>query len=309
MPGNDQGGIRGQGGAKQPPHFYNEVRRAKRGLRKFVSQIFMGTFVLRRLVLSIPVLLGILAVTFALGHLIPGDPCRALLGEKANPQVCADFIQRYGLNKPLPDQFLLYIENFLHGDLGNSFRFGRPVTTLLVERLPVTLELAVCALLFATVVGIFLGIVSAYRRNSSIDVVTMLIANVGVSMPVFWLGLMLSFLFSVLLKDSIFVLPPSGRLSPGADYPAFYQAWNLATSEASASGVLVFLGRLNFLNAILTLNVEQFVDAFRHMILPAIAVGTIPLSIIARITRSSVLEVLNQDYVRTARPKGLNESQ
>lgn len=267
----------------------------------------MGTFVLRRVVLSIPVLLGILAVTFALGHMIPGDPCRALLGEKANPQVCDEFIQRYGLNKPLPDQFLLYIQNFLRGDLGQSFRFGRPVTQLLVERLPITLELAVCALIFATVLGIILGIVSAYRRNSSIDLITMLIANVGVSMPVFWLGLMLSFLFSVLLKGSILALPPSGRLTAGADYPAFYQTWNLVPSEATASGFLVFLSRLNFLNALLTLNFEQFFDAFRHMILPAVAVGTIPLSIIARITRSSVLEVLNQDYVRTARAKGLSE--
>src|SRR5258708_22603490 len=114
MPGNDQGGIRGQGGAKQPPHFYNKVRRVKRGLREFVSQIFMGTFVLRRLVLSIPVLVGILAVTFSLGHLIPGDPCRALLVEKSTPQVSDAFIVRSGLDKPPPEQFLLYIQHFLH---------------------------------------------------------------------------------------------------------------------------------------------------------------------------------------------------
>jgi peptide/nickel transport system permease protein len=195
----------------------------------------------------------------------------------------------------------------LHGDLGNSVRFGRPVVTLLIERLPTTIELAFCALIFAIVVGVPLGIISAYRHNTPIDVGTMLIANVGVSMPVFWLGLMLAFIFSVLLKDTVLALPPSGRLTPGADYPAFFQAWKFAASEDTANGLLVFLSRFNFLNALLTLNAEAFLDTLRHMILPAVAVGTIPLSIIARITRSSVLEVLHEDYVRTARAKGLDE--
>jgi peptide/nickel transport system permease protein len=248
-----------------------------------------------------------LAVTFTLGRLIPGDPCTALFGEKANPQVCADFIERVGLNKPIATQFLIYVQNAVHGDLGDSIRYGRPVTTLLVERLPVTMELAFCALLIATLVGVPLGILSAYRHNSSIDVGTMVAANIGVSMPVFWLGLMLAFLFSVILKDTPLALPPSGRLTAGANYPAFYQAWNIAGSEDTAGGLLVFLSRLNFLNAVLTLNGQQFIDTLRHMILPAVAVGTIPLAIIARITRSSVLEVLSQDYVRTARAKGLPE--
>lgn len=267
----------------------------------------MGTLILRRIAFSIPVLLGILAVTFILARLIPGDPCRAVLGEKASQQVCDQFIARYGLDKPLPEQFAIYIDRFLHGDLGDSFRFGRPVTTLLVERLPITIELAICALIFATSIGIPLGIISAYRRNSVADIGSMLLANLGVSMPVFWLGLMLAFLFSVLLKDTFLVLPPSGRLTAGADYPTFYQMWHLAADEQTANGLLVFLGRFNFLNALLTLNGEQALDALRHMILPAVAVGTIPLAIIARITRSSVLEVLSQDYVRTARAKGLSE--
>src|SRR5579864_3743740 len=114
----------------------------------------MLTFILRRLVLSIPVLIGILIVTFALGRSIPGDPCTAMLGEKANPTLCAAFIQRYGLNKPLPEQFVIYVGNFLHGDLGNSFSFSQPVTTLLAERLPITFELAVCAVIFAISVGV-----------------------------------------------------------------------------------------------------------------------------------------------------------
>jgi peptide/nickel transport system permease protein len=246
----------------------------------------MSTFVLRRFVLAIPVLFGILAVTFALGRSIPGDPCRAMLGEKATQEACDRFIRRYGLDQPIPTQFVIYIGNVFNGDLGDSIRFGRTVTDLLVERLPVTAELAISALIFATIVGIPLGIISAYRYNSPVDVATMVGANVGVSMPVFWLGLMLAFFFGVLLKDTPFALPPSGRLTAGASYQPFYIAWGLASSPETASGLLIFLSRLNILNAILTLNGELFVDTIRHLILPAIAVGTIPLSIIARMTRS-----------------------
>ncbi len=267
----------------------------------------MLSFILRRLVLAIPVLIGILLVTFILGRSIPGDPCKAMLGEKATEEVCAPFIKRMGLDQPLFNQFVIYSTNFVRGDLGTSLRYGRPVTDLLVERLPVTLELAVTALFLAVVVGIPLGVISAYRYNSKLDVVTMIGANIGVSMPVFWLGLMLAFFFSVLLKDTPFVLPPSGRLDSGVSYTPFYIAWGLAESEKVASGLMIFLSRMNTLNSLLTLNGQQFLDAVRHLILPAVAVGTIPLSIIARMTRSSVLEVLGQDYVRTARAKGLAE--
>ncbi len=267
----------------------------------------MSTFILRRLILAIPVLFGILLVTFALGRSIPGDPCRAMLGEKATEEVCIPLIEKLGLNKSIPTQFVIYVGDIIHGDLGNSFRFGRPVTDLLVERLPVTMELAVVALLFAIVVGIPLGIISAYRYNSKLDVITMVGANIGVSMPVFWLGLMLAFIFSVLLKDTPFVLPPSGRLTAGANFAPFYVSWGLAASEQTASGLMIFISRLNIINSVLTLNGQQFLDAIRHLLLPAIAVGTIPLSIIARMTRSSVLETLGQDYVRTARAKGLSE--
>lgn len=267
----------------------------------------MATFVFRRLILAIPVLLGILIVTFALGRSIPGDPCRAMLGEKATQEACDRFIARYGLDQPIPAQFAIYIGNVIRGDLGDSLRFGRTVTELLVERLPVTIELAVAALFLATIAGIPLGIISAYRYNSPLDVATMIGANVGVSMPVFWLGLMLAFFFGVILKDTPFALPPSGRLTAGANYAPFYIAWGLASSEDTANGLLIFLSRLNILNAALTLNGELFIDAIRHLVLPAMAVGTIPLAIIARMTRSSVLETLNQDYVRTARAKGLTE--
>lgn len=266
----------------------------------------MIPFLLRRLVSSIPVLIGILAVTFVVARVIPGEPCTAIYGERATPAICEAFAIRYGLNLPLGEQFLVYINQFITGDLGDSIRYSVPVTDLIAQRLPVTLELGLVALLFATVVGIPLGVISAYRRNSAIDVGTMFIANIGVSMPVFWLGLMLAYIFAIGLRGTPFALPPSGELPAGYQYTPFYVAWGLAP-EDSASPVLVFLSGLKILNAVLTLNGDLLVNAMRYLILPAVTVGTIPMSIIARMTRSAVLETLGQDYVRTARSKGIRE--
>lgn len=255
----------------------------------------MSTFLLRRIIAAVPVLLGILLVTFVLARLIPGDPCRAVLGERATDAVCDAFIARNGLDQPITSQFLIYLGNVMRGDLGDSFRFSRPVSHLLAERLPITLELTVTALIFATIVGVPLGMISAYRHNSTLDVTTMIGANIGVSMPVFWLGLMLAYLFAVTLKDTPFALPPSNTLSPGANPTPFYVAWGLAESKATASNAMIFISNLNILNGLLTLNFEIVGDAIRHLILPAVTVGTIPLAIIARMTRSSLLEALNQD--------------
>ena len=267
----------------------------------------MLKFVLRRLTFSIPVLLGILAVTFVLARAIPGDPCLAVLGERATEEICEAFFRRNGLNEPLPVQFLVYMRNFAQGDLGDSLRFHRPVMELLVERLPTTVELGAFALLFAISLGVPLGVISAYRHKTALDVGTMIGANIGVSMPVFWLGLMLAYLFAVLLKDSPFALPPSGRLTPGSNPQPFFEVFGWVADGDEPLGIWIFLSRINTLNAVLTLNWELLRDAVRHLILPAVAVGTIPLAIIARMSRSSVLEVLNQDYVRTARAKGLRE--
>jgi peptide/nickel transport system permease protein len=155
-------------------------------------------------------------------------------------------------------------------------------------------------------VGIPLGIISAVRHNSAIDVITMIVANVGVSMPVFWLGLMLAYVFALLLKGTPLQLPPSGRLTAGLNVPAFYTVWGLQVSgQGVVYNLLDFISRLNTINAILIWRWDIFWDALRHLILPAIAVGTIPLALIARMTRSSMLDVLGQDYVRTARAKGL----
>jgi peptide/nickel transport system permease protein len=266
----------------------------------------MHRYIAHRLLLAVPVLLGILFVTFAIARLIPGDPCRAVLGEHATDAICNAFIARHGLDQPIPVQFVRYLGEVLQGDLGNSIRFNRPVTTLLVERLPLTVELSLSALLVALLVGIPLGIISAVRHNSAADVGTMVIANVGVSMPVFWLGLMLAYVFSILLKNTPFWLPPSGRLTSGLSLPPLYEAWGLDVSGVGRS-ILDFFSNLYLLNALITANPPALLDAVQHLILPALALGTIPMATIARITRSSMLEVLGQDYVRTARAKGLRQ--
>jgi peptide/nickel transport system permease protein len=268
----------------------------------------MFTYILRRLLSSIPVLLGILFVTFALARMIPGDPCRAILGEKATDMVCDEFIRRHGLDRPIPVQFAIYMGEILSGDFGVSFRYGKPVTDLMIERLPTTLELTLAAMTFSIVIGIPMGIISAVRHNSILDVITMLLANIGVSMPVFWLGLMLAYIFALLLKDTPFQLPPSGRLSPGLSPAPFYEVWGWTVTSKGLAGALEFFSRLNMFNAILTGRMDIFLDAVKHILLPAAAVGTIPLALIARMTRSSMLDVLGQDYVRTARAKGLPRS-
>lgn len=267
----------------------------------------MAAFLVRRLLSAIPVLLGILLVTFALARSIPGDPCRAVLGERATDEVCDAFIARYGLDQPIPNQFLIYLGNVARGDLGDSFRFSRPVSYLLAERLPVTIELTVTALIFAVSIGIPLGVISAYRHNSTIDVGTMMGANIGVSMPVFWLGLMLSYFFSVTLRDTIFALPPSGPFTPGFTPQPYYLAWGWVETRQAATLPMIFFSNFNILNGLLIGDFNVVGDAIRHLILPAMTVGTIPLAIIARMTRSSLLESLGQDYIRTARAKGLQE--
>lgn len=268
----------------------------------------MTTYILRRVLLSIPVLFGILFATFALGRLIPGDPCRAILGEKATKVVCDEFIHRHGLDKPILVQFGVYINEVAHGDFGRSFRFSKPVTALLIERLPITVELSFAALLVSILVGVPLGVISAIRHNTWVDVVTMLWANTGVSMPVFWLGLMLAYIFALALKGTPFQLPPSGRLSPGLITVPFYEVWHLKLTQDTATfTILNFLSRMNILNGILSSNFALVKDAIVHLILPALALGTIPMALIARMTRSAMLEVLGQDYIRTARAKGLRQ--
>jgi peptide/nickel transport system permease protein len=269
----------------------------------------MIQYSIRRIVAAIPVIFGVLLLVFILARVIPGDPCRAILGEKATQEACEDFNRRKGLDQPLPVQFVYYIRDLAQGDLGDSLRFGRPVTEILEERLPLTVELSITALTIALIIGIPAGILAATRRNSVADVTTMVGANIGVSMPVFWLGLMLAFLFAVLLKDTPLSLPPSGRLSAGVIPIPFYEVFGWEVPESGPiSFIVTFISNMFILNSILTLDGEVFTDAVRHLILPAIALATIPMAILARMSRSSMLEVLGQDYVRTARAKGLKQN-
>ncbi|NWF79371.1 MAG: ABC transporter permease [Chloroflexi bacterium] len=266
----------------------------------------MLRYTIRRLIVAVPVLFGVMVVTFFLVRMIPGDPCTAQLGEKATEAICAKFNADKGLDKPIPVQFGIYMLDVLQGDLGTSIRFNRPVTQLVAERLPVTLELGFFALLLACAVGVPLGIIAALRRNSAVDVATMVGSNIGVSMPVFWLGLMLAYVFALLLKDTPFQLPPSGRLTAGVTSVPFYVVWGWEVDLKSGLGqVLQFFANMYLFNSLVTFQWEVFWDALRHLILPAMALGTIPMAIIARMTRSSMLEVLGRDYVRTARAKGL----
>ena len=266
----------------------------------------MTTYIIRRLLLSIPVLFGILFATFALARLIPGDPCRAMLGEKATKVVCDEFNHRHGLDKPIPIQFGVYVGEILHGDFGRSFRYSKPITELLVERLPITVELSFASLLISILIGIPLGVISAVRHNSWVDVVTMLWANIGVSMPVFWLGLMLAYFFALTMKGTPFQLPPSGRLSAGLVTIPFFETWGMQLTKGTLLFTISdFFSKMNIFNSVLGGNWVVFKDAISHLILPAFALSTISMALIARMTRSSMLEVLGQDYIRTARAKGV----
>jgi peptide/nickel transport system permease protein len=268
----------------------------------------MVNFVTHRLLYAIPVLIGIVVVVFLLVRLIPGDPCRAMLGERATAAVCEQFDRANGLDRPVPVQLGIYMGNLVKLDLGDSIRFSRPVTQILVERLPLTIELSIAALGLALLIGIPLGIAAAMRHNTAVDVSTMALANVGVSMPVFWLGLMLAYLFALVLKDTPFVLPPSGRLTAGVSSIPFYIKWGWQVDLNTFRGdFLEFISNFVIFNSLITGQWKVLVDALKHLILPAVALSTIPMAIIARITRSSLLEVLGSDYIRTARAKGARE--
>jgi peptide/nickel transport system permease protein len=265
-------------------------------------------FITRRTLLAIPVLIGIVVVVFFLIRAIPGDPCTSLLGERASVEACERFDAANGLNDPIFVQLGIYMKNVVTFNLGESIRFSRPVNQMLIERLPLTTELAASALMIAIGVGVPMGIIAARKHNTAVDTGTMAFANIGVSMPVFWLGLMLAYLFAVVLRDTIFQLPPSGRLSAGVFPIPYYEVWGWDLEEGTFFAKLnEYISNHYIFNTFITGQWEIFWDAIRHMILPAVALATIPLAIIARITRSSLLEVMNKDYIRTARAKGSKE--
>lgn len=245
----------------------------------------MIAYIIRRLLGLVPVLFGISLFVFTILHLIPGNPATVLLGERGTPEQIALLQERLGLTQPLPLQYLAFLKNLLRLELGNSIISGVPIWDEIRNRWPATFELAIAALLGAVSLGIPAGILAATRKNSWLDRLTISGSLLGVSLPVYWLGLMLIYLFAVNLKW----LPPSGRLSI-----------EMGFNFKGATGFYV-------LDSLLSFNWAALQDAIAHLILPALTLGTIPLAIIARITRSALLEVLSQDYIRTARAKGVRD--
>jgi peptide/nickel transport system permease protein len=241
----------------------------------------MLRFVIRRLLQLIPILFGLSILLFAWLRLLPGGPASALLGERATPERVAAINRAYGLDQPLWVQYGRYLQRLVRLDFGNSIQDGRPVTQVLLDQFPGTVELAIAALSFAVVVGIPLGYFAARRQGSALDGVSVIGSLIGITIPVFFLAFLLQYVFAVKLGW----LPPSGRQDP----------------RIEATHITNFF----VLDGVLTREWDASWDAIRHLILPAIALGTIPLAIIVRITRASVLDVVNEDYVRTAEAKGL----
>jgi len=242
----------------------------------------MSQYILRRLLLAIPVLIGVTFVAYAM-LLMTGDPTGALAGEHATPELRAAIRERYGLDDPIYIQYGRFLSHIFQGELGTSIMTKSPVANELKLFLPATIELALAAMTIAVIVGLPLGVIAGYKHNSFVDLNTTILALIGVSMPIFWLALMLLWVFGLKL------------------------GWFPTTGRIDTSIELNTITNLYVLDSILTLNYEALKSSLHHLALPAIALATIPTAFIARITRSSMLDVLNAEYIRTARAKGVME--
>lgn len=240
-------------------------------------------FVLRRLLFLFFILLGVSLLVFISVRLIPGDPAQVMLGERATPEAIERLRDQLGLNKPLYQQYFVYITNILKGDFGTSIVTNNSVMSEVMVKFPATIELSFFSMIIAVVIGVGSGILAAVYRNSWIDNIVMVGALTGVSMPIFWLGLILMLVFSSYLD----LFPFSGRIDITSDIEPITNFYLIDT-----------LLRGDF---------EAFGDVINHLILPAFTLSTVPTAIIARMTRASMLEVLNQDYVRTAYAKGVHK--
>ena len=242
----------------------------------------MFGFVLRKLAAVIPTFLGITLVAFTLIRLVPGDPIEVMVGERnLDPVMHAALTQRLGLDRPLYEQYLSYINALVHGDMGTSLVTREPVVREFMALFPATVELTLMALLFAITLGLPAGIIAGLKRGSPIDHSVMGVAMTGYSMPIFWWGLIMIMFFSVDLGWT----PVSGRIAIEYDI-------------VPRSGLLL-------IDSLLSGEEGAFKSAASHLVLPVIVLGTVPLAVIARMTRSSMLEVLREDYIRTARAKGM----
>ena len=243
----------------------------------------MRMYILKRLLALVPTLLGITILVFLMVHLVPGDPAQVMLGERASAETLAALRQELGLDQPLHVQFGRYLGDLLQGDFGRSIKSQERIVVELQTRFPATLELTLVSMVLACLLGMSGGIVSAIRRNTVLDYVGMTVSLAGVSLPIFWLGLMMIMFFSVWLG----LFPVSGRVSAHVFVP-------------SVTG-------LYLIDSLLVGDLRAFGDALWHLVLPGITLGTVPAAVIVRMTRSSLLEVLREDYIRTAWAKGLSE--
>jgi len=246
----------------------------------------LSTHIIRRLLLVVPMLIGVTLLTFGVSRIVPADPLAVIVSEKAldSPEIVNAAIRKWGLDKPLPEQYLCYLGNLLRGDLGTSFKTKRPVAQDLRQYLPATVELGIGSLLFALALGLPLGILAAIHCGGWVDHLARLVSLLGASMPPFWSGLMALFVFYFKAQ----ILPGPGRVSARAVAPEVITGLHLVDT--------LLVGDLN-----------AFADALHHLILPSVILGWFTLAVICRITRSSLLEVLRMDYIRTARAKGLRE--
>ena len=242
----------------------------------------MLSYILRRILILIPTLLGVSILVFLMLHMTPGDPAELLLGERATEEALVELREHLGLNEPLYVQYGLFIKRLMKGDLGETIWTRQKVWTEVKERFPATIELTVVALCIACFFGIIFGIISASKQYSIFDYVSMIGALAGVSMPIFWLGLIFMLIFSLNLGW----LPISGRLSIDID--------------------LEVITNFYILDSVLTRNWAALKDSLWHIIMPAVTLSTIPMAIVARMTRSAMLDVLRQDYIKTAKAKGLS---
>jgi peptide/nickel transport system permease protein len=241
----------------------------------------MLTYTVKRIFSLIPVLLGLSLVVFFMIRAIPGDPAQLILGQLATKEAVEALTKQLGLDQPWFVQYFHYIGNLLTGDLGESLRTKAPISEEMVPYLMATIELSFCAMFVAVVIGVNAGIISAWFQNSWFDYVAMVLALVGVSMPIFWLGLMEQWVFAINLEW----LPTSGR----------EEVRNPVTA----------ITNIYIIDTIMQGRTDQLIEVIKHLVLPSIALATIPMAIIARITRSTMLEVMRSDFIRTARAKGL----
>ena len=244
----------------------------------------MGGLILRRLVLAVFVVWGVTLITFFLSHVVPGDPARLIAGPRASLAAIANIRSQYGLDRPLPQQYATYLADLGHGNLGTSFVSRRPVSTDLVSYFPATLELTLYALVFGSLLAVLAALLSVRRRGTATETGVQLLSVTTLSVPAFWAALVLQLVVAVNLG----LLPLTGRLSTGVTPPPH-------------------LTGLYTLDSLLTGRLGTFADAVQHLVLPAFALGLAVFGLMARIMRASLLEVLGEDYVRTAEAKGLSE--